>query len=156
MTIKNCIDKDYIEMELSSNMEDYMETIIILSEENKVVRVKDIAKKLDIKMPSVTAALNKLKKIELIEYEKYGFIELTKLGRKIASQVLKRHQTLSRFFYNILDLPKDESENIACKIEHVISTNACAKLFKLTNFLEEETDKNSDLLERLKTYINKI
>ena len=46
---------------LTSNMEDYIETISILSRHNKVVRVKDIAKKLGIKMPSVTAALIKLK-----------------------------------------------------------------------------------------------
>ncbi len=63
--------------DLSANMEDYMETISLLSSRNRVVRVKDIAKTLKITMPSVTAALNKLREKDLIYYEKYGFIELT-------------------------------------------------------------------------------
>ena len=50
--------------------------------------LKKIAKELNIKMPSVTAALNKLKDLKLIEYEKYGYIELTVKGKEIAELVL--------------------------------------------------------------------
>ena len=64
------IDKLYSSTDLTPNMEDYIEKIAFLSETNRVVRVRDIAAILKIKMPSVTAALNKLKEQGLIEYEK--------------------------------------------------------------------------------------
>ncbi len=89
---------------LTPHMEDYMEAIVMLSASNRVVRVKDIAKKLDIKMPSVSAALAKLKEMDLIDYEKYGYIELTEKGEEIADRVFKRHTFLTDFFETVLQI----------------------------------------------------
>ena len=125
------IDKLYANTDLTPNMEDYIETIALLSEGNRVVRVRDIAAVLKIKMPSVTAALNKLKEQELIEYEKYGYIELTPLGETIAERVLSRHLCLKEFFFRILKLPEARAEEEACRIEHHISPETCKKIHKL-------------------------
>ena len=129
---------------LSSNMEDYIETISRLSIENKVVRVKDIAKKLFIKMPSVTAALNRLREMGLIEYEKYGFIELTEKGRKISAQIYNKHMQLSDFFHNVLQLDPDTAEQEACKVEHTLMPETCVQLHKFMQFIKSaETEKES-------------
>ena len=48
------------EKPLTSVMEDYLEAIFDLGKEKKVVRVKDIAKRLDVKMPTVTNMLKTL------------------------------------------------------------------------------------------------
>jgi len=45
---------------LTSNMEDYLEAIMTLQEEQKVARVRDIARQLNVKMPSVTRAVRNL------------------------------------------------------------------------------------------------
>ena len=82
--------------DLSANMEDYMETIALLASRHRVVRVKDIARALKITMPSVTAALGKLREKGLIHYEKYGFIELTDRGRRVAELVYRKHSFLRR------------------------------------------------------------
>ncbi|MCL1911252.1 MAG: metal-dependent transcriptional regulator [Leptospirales bacterium] len=129
---------------LSSNMEDYLEAISRLSVENRVVRVKDIAKKLDIKMPSVTAALNRLREMEFIEYEKYGFIELTEKGKKISAQIYNKHKQLSDFFHNVLQLDPAAAEQEACKVEHALTPETCVQLHKFMQFIKSaETEKES-------------
>ena len=54
--------------QLSESLEDYVEIIYNLIEENKVARVRDIAKAKDVKMSSVVSALKRLdqeKKVSL-------------------------------------------------------------------------------------------
>ena len=45
---------------LSENLEDYLETILVLQNENTVARVKDIAEKLGVLSGTVTSALRTL------------------------------------------------------------------------------------------------
>ncbi len=140
----------YRETGLTSNMEDYMEAIAMLSEENRVVRVKDIAKKLSIKMPSVTAALNKLRDMGLIDYEKYGFIELTGKGKTVADSIYSRHKCLSEYYQLLLNLDKDSADREACKVEHDLSPETCIQIHKLLHFYKNEEKKKSDWVKRLK------
>jgi len=50
-------------------MEDYLEAIYDLNKDKKVIRVKDIAKRLDVKMPTVSV-LRTLNERGLVNYEK--------------------------------------------------------------------------------------
>ncbi|MCX7679308.1 MAG: metal-dependent transcriptional regulator [Spirochaetes bacterium] len=126
---------------LSAHMEDYLETISMLAQKKRVVRVKDIAKKLNVKMPSVTVALQKLKELGLISYEKYGFVELTDEGEKIAKRVYSRHSCLADFFENVLRISKVEADSEACKVEHHLSPQSCRQLKRLVDFVNSsETD----------------
>jgi DtxR family transcriptional regulator, Mn-dependent transcriptional regulator len=140
----------YRDTGLTSNMEDYMEAIIMLSGENRVVRVKDIANKLSIKMPSVSAALAKLKDMELIMYEKYGYIELTDRGLEIADRVLKRHNCLIDFFTSILQIDCGNADNEACKVEHALAPQTCAQIHKFLDFYKNEESMDKDWIARLK------
>ena len=125
--------KGIIEGKQSASMEDYLEAIAMLRGEGKVVKVKQISQMLGVRMPSVTSALKKLSEKELVEHERYGCVELTAKGDKIAEDVIYRHQTLCRFLVEILNVdPKTASED-ACKMEHAISP---ASLERLTKFLE--------------------
>lgn len=132
------IDSLYESTPLSPHMEDYIEAIGVLSDTNKVVRVKDIAAILKIKMPSVTSALNKLKDMGLIEYEKYNYIELTKDGDVIARRVMSRHMCLKEFFSKVLQLPSHIAEEEACKVEHHISTETCKRIHRLLIYFKSE------------------
>jgi DtxR family transcriptional regulator, Mn-dependent transcriptional regulator len=143
----------YRDTGLSSNMEDYMEAIIMLSYSNKVVRVKDIARKLDIKMPSVSAALAKLKEMELIDYEKYGYVELTQRGQELADRVLKRHNCLIDFFKNVLQIDCDEADSEACKVEHDLTPHTCSQIHKFLDFYKDEETAGSDWVGRLKKFL---
>ncbi len=144
------LDDLYRETGLTSNMEDYMEAIAMLSEEHRVVRVKDIAKKLSIKMPSVTAALNKLRDLGLIDYEKYGFIELTGKGKTIAESIYSRHRCLTEYYHVVLNLDLKTAEREACKVEHDLSPETCKQIHKLLHFYKTEEKRKSDWVNRLK------
>lgn len=150
---KQNLDELYKDTDLTPHMEDYIEAIIILSSKNKVVRVKDIAKELNIKMPSVTAALNKLKDLKLIEYEKYGYIDLTEKGKEIAELVYNRHSCITEFFEKVLHLETKHAEMEACKVEHHITPDTCKNIHKFLNFYIKEDSENQDWIVRLKKYL---
>jgi len=120
---------------LSSNMEDYLEAIIVI-QKNGVARVKNLAMFLDVKTSSVTSALNTLSRQGLVLHEKYGYAELTPQGEKLAKNVFKKHRTLVKFLTEVLSIhPKIAAED-ACKMEHNLSPQTFRKLTKFIEFVE--------------------
>jgi len=126
-------EKKEDERPLTSVMEDYLETIFDLDKEKKVVRVKDIAKRMDVKMPTVTSMLKTLNNRGLVHYEKYEYVELTKSGAAIGKEMRRRHRALFRFLTEILRIEGAIADEEACKMEHVLSPST---LESLTDFME--------------------
>jgi len=122
---------------LTPVMEDYIEAIFNLSQEKKVVRVKDIAKRLGVKMPTVTNMLKALSERGMIDYEKYEYLELTRKGSTIGSQIDKRHQTLKAFLTDILQIDKERADEDACKMEHSVSPTTLERMVEFMAFVEE-------------------
>lgn len=118
---------------LTSTMEDYLETIFDLDKDKKYVRVKDIAKRLKVKMPTVTSMLKTLDRKGMINYEKYEFITLTREGTKVGEEMRKRHEIMRRFLSEVLKVDIKTADADACKIEHALSENT---LDSLTDFIE--------------------
>ena len=122
--------------EITPTMEDYLEAIGQLGKKDEVVRVKSIAHQLNVKMPSVTEALKVLAKDGLIRHEKYGYVELTQKGNRIAKEIYSRHQILFKFLNQILGIDARTAEGDACKMEHTISSTALKKLIEFIKSLE--------------------
>lgn len=114
-------------LELTENLEDYLETILELQEAKTVARSKDIADKLDIKRGSVTGMLKKLAKKGLINYEPYGYVTLTTLGKKIAMEIEKKHVFLKAFFLDVLKVDEETAEKTACQMEHAFDKQTFTK-----------------------------
>jgi DtxR family Mn-dependent transcriptional regulator len=125
---------------ISSNMEDYLEAIALLQKEKGIARVSDIGKLLQVKKPSVNAALATLAKSNLILHERYSVVELTKEGKKIAGGVQERHDTVFQFLSRILGVDEKTAQADACKIEHAISLPTFNRLTKFTRFVEMGLD----------------
>jgi len=117
-------------MNLSKSFEDYLETIYLIKVFKSVVRVKDVAKNLKVKMPSVTGAIKKLSDLDLVVYKKYGLIKLTKKGENLAKDVYKKHDALFVFLTRFLGVTKEVALEEACAIEHNISESTLKKLKK--------------------------
>lgn len=149
MESSEIINHTFEDTTLSPNMQDYVEMIEVLSRTKKVVRVKDIAKNLNIKMPSVTSALQKLEEMGLIIYERYGYIELTEKGKKIGVNVYDRHTCLSELFTTVFKMEKKRAEEVACRVEHQLTSEACRQLYKFLEFYKSEKEKNEIWAERL-------
>ncbi len=130
----------YTEKKLSSTMEDYLEAIAALKKQNEVARVRDIGRLLDVKSSSVNAALNTLSKKGFVAHEKYGYVNLTPAGEKIAGNIQSRHDLLLKFLTEILNINNDEARQDACKMEHTISSKTFDRLTKFIRFVETGLD----------------
>ena len=93
--------------ELSPRMEDYLEAVLALQERKPVARVGEIATALGVRRPTVTAALKTLAEGGFVEHESYGYIQLTRKGRRAAEAVSRRHALLTRFFGEVLGVPEE-------------------------------------------------
>ncbi len=121
---------------ISSNMEDYLEAIALLQKEKGIARVSNISRLLQVKKPSVNAALATLAKSNLILHERYRIVELTKEGRQIAGDVQERHDMVFKFLSGILEINEKTAQADACKIEHAISPVTFERLAKFIRFVE--------------------
>jgi len=119
----------------SSSMEDYLEAIGWLSEAGNIVRVTQLSRKLGVSKPSVSAALNKLAKAGLVQHERYASIELTPEGRRLADDVIRRHEIMRRFLTEILGIDRERAEEDACRMEHVLSPPSLERFSEFVEFL---------------------
>ena len=105
---------------LNESAENYLETILILSQKLPVVRSVDIANELGFKKSSVSVAMKNLREKKHIKVDEQGFIHLTPSGLEIANMIYERHTLLSSWLIH-LGVPADVAAADACKMEHVIS-----------------------------------
>ncbi len=122
-------------VELSENMEDYLEVILDLEKTQKVARAKDIAARLNIQRGSVTGGLKNLEKKGLINYEPYSFITLTPKGNLIAKEITRRHRILSDFFSNVLQVDANTADATACRMEHAIDALTMERLVRFIDYI---------------------
>ncbi len=113
---------------LTPALENYLEAIYILQKVKKRVRISEIARYLNVKMPSVTYNMNKLRDRGLIDYKKRAHVTLTAPGETLARGVLRRHEEFFSFFHEILGVPKEIAEEEACRAEHIFRNDTIARL----------------------------
>ncbi|MFP3869927.1 MAG: metal-dependent transcriptional regulator [Syntrophobacteria bacterium] len=133
-------------------MEDYLEAIFNLAKEKRVVRVKDIARRLGVRMPTVTNMLKTLSKRELIHYEKYEYLELTDEGAEIGREIHRRHCVLRSFLMDILNVESEKADKEACEMEHAVSASTLDKLVDFMEFIQSCPRAGATWLERFEEY----
>ena len=107
-------------MAIHESAENYLETILMLSQCKPEVRSIDIATELNFSKPSVSVAMKNLRKSGHIKVDENGFITLTESGYAIASTIYERHTLISKALM-ILGVDEKTAVSDACRIEHVIS-----------------------------------
>jgi DtxR family Mn-dependent transcriptional regulator len=122
---------------LSESLEDYLEAIMHIEEEKRAARPKDIALHLGVSPPSVTAALQNLGSRGLVNYHPYDLVTLTPRGRRIARDVIRRHEGLRRFFIDILRIDEDEADRVACDMEHSVPPQVMDRLLTFIDFIAD-------------------
>ena len=113
----------------NESAENYLETILMLSERCSVVRSVDIATELDFKKSSISVAMKKLRQSGHIVVSPEGYITLTPEGKEVAERIYERHQVISAWLTK-LGVNAEIAAEDACRIEHVISTESFAALKK--------------------------
>lgn len=113
----------YIDHKSEESLEDYLETIFILTKRLSNVRSIDVANELGYSKPSVSIAMKKLKNLEYITVSEDGFLSLTQSGMELAGQVYERHTLLTDWLVSLGVSPETASAD-ACKMEHDISAES--------------------------------
>jgi DtxR family Mn-dependent transcriptional regulator len=124
----------------TQNQEDYLETLYVLTRDRKVARVKDVARMLNIQMPSVSAALKNLGKMGYLKHDNYGYIELTPEGEKVGGKVRETHLMLYDFLNRVLKVPAKAAEEDACRMEHALSPETIKRLIPFIEALRRSPD----------------
>ncbi|NQX90902.1 MAG: metal-dependent transcriptional regulator [Flavobacteriales bacterium] len=116
----------------SETVENYIKCIFSLQKKSKkeLVSTNAIAEHLNTKAISVTDMMKKLGKRKLVNYKKYHGVSLTKEGRKVAAQIIRRHRLWEVFLVDRLKYGWDEVHELAEELEHIDSSD-------LTNRLDE-------------------
>jgi len=122
---------------VSASLEDYLESIYHIETSNGAARAKDIAMAMDVKNASVTQALRSLAEKNLVNYAPYEVITLTKLGKQIALDVVRRHEILEKFLSQVLGLPHNQADENACRMEHSVSRPVLDRLIKFVEYFKE-------------------
>lgn len=107
-------------MRVGETIENYLETIYILSQEQDQVRSIDLAHAMDYSRPTISVMMKQLREGDLIVMDDSGFIQLTDRGRSIACGVYERHILLTELLVR-LGVSRETAAEDACKVEHVIS-----------------------------------
>ena len=110
----------YIQHKSEESVEDYLETILVLSKQLPVVRSIDIANELEYSKPSVSVAMKNLRGRGYITVSSEGYIVLTEEGKKLASDTYERHTLISQWLVELGVSPETASAD-ACRIEHDLS-----------------------------------
>lgn len=105
---------------LNESVEDYLETILVLSKKLPVVRAIDIANELGYSKASISVAIKNLKEKELIVVQEHGYISLTESGLALATQVYERHLWFTNWLVS-LGVDEEIASEDACRMEHALS-----------------------------------
>lgn len=125
---------------LTESMEDYLEAIAELIAVNGHAHTKEIAEKLNVKMPSVTGALRQLEQLGYIIYNTHYPVQLTPEGLKVAGEIVNRHFVLKKFFSVILGLPAEKASETACHLEHAVDADTISRFTLFSEAIELRQD----------------
>lgn len=113
-------------------IEEYLETIYKISNGSlkQPVRTLEIAKKMNLKPSTVTEALPILKKEGYLLYKPYYGVILTKKGKKMGRNIVRKHRVLEVFLEQYFSLDKNKMHDKACQMEHIFDSEMINKLCK--------------------------
>lgn len=123
---------------LSYTEENYLKALLKISFDIGVEKVgtNELAHALEVKPATANDMLKKLKEKNLVDYKKYGKINLTSEGRKIAIEIIRKHRLWETFLYQKLEFSWDEVHEVAEQLEHIQSQKLVDKLDKFLAFPE--------------------
>lgn len=131
---------------LTSSMEDYLEMIYRVCIEEGYIRINQLAHKLNVRPSSSTKVVKKLNVLGLVDYQRYGVVQLTDEGKEMGKFLLKRHEIIEEFLKNLgieETLLKDTE-----MIEHDVSINTLRSIYMLNEFLYN----NPDVIKRFENF----
>lgn len=119
---------------LTASQENYLEWIYRGVAADKVVRTRDLAVKLGVKLPSVSRAVAQLAAKGLVRHESYGVIELTDAGVMAGRGIVRRDECLTRLLVEVLGMSETDADPEVHRLEHVLADEVLQRFEVLVDF----------------------
>jgi DtxR family Mn-dependent transcriptional regulator len=123
--------------DLIDTTEMYLRTIYELVEEGIVPLRARLAERLHQSGPTVSQTVARMERDGLVTVEGDRHLELTDLGQRLATRVMRKHRLAERLLTDVIGLPWEEVHAEACRWEHVMSEAVERRLVEL---LEHPTE----------------
>ncbi|NMB07671.1 MAG: DtxR family transcriptional regulator [Tissierellia bacterium] len=127
---------------LTTSMEDYLEMIYRICKKEDYVRMNQLAKNLNVRPSSATKIVQKLRDLGMVDYEKYGVIQLTEEGERLGKFLLERHNIIEEFL-KIIGTEATRLRDTEI-MEHGVSISTLRNISILNKFLLV----NPDIMEQ--------
>ena len=142
---------------LTPALENYLVTIYKLSKEKGITRISEIAKAKNVSYPSATTAVKKLGELGYVEHEHYGFVRLTRKGKRIAITIHNGELRVKYFFMYVIGFPEHRAQQAAEMLIYGLDQETRKQLRRfyaiMIDFDETKTEK---LIEFLKEQREKL
>jgi len=122
----------------SSAREDYLKAIFQLGAEGRSVNTSELAARLGVRKPSVSAMLKRLAAEGLVEHSPRRGARLTEEGRLATMRVVRRHRLLETFLVEVLGLDWSEVHAEAEVLEHHLSPRMVRAIDRLLGHPSED------------------
>lgn len=148
---------------VTQSEENYLKAIFHLGKQGSItVSTNAIADKMNTKASSVTDMLKKLAEKDLVDYKKYKGVSLTKEGKVIAANVVRKHRLWEVFLVEKLNFSWDEVHDVAEQLEHIKSQKLVNGIDALLNFPTHDPhgdpipDREGNLQKSQKIFLSQV
>jgi DtxR family Mn-dependent transcriptional regulator len=108
----------------------YLEAIYYMETEGESVRSARLADWLGVSRPTVTVALRRMIRDDMVRIDARKEIVLTESGREAASAIVRRHRIMERWLTDALGLDWVQADEEAARLEHAISELVEMRLYE--------------------------
>jgi len=107
--------------------------ILFHTEKEKLLKVGELAKKLNLPHSTIGSCIKRLEADELGQYERYNPVLLTKRGRDLAIELIRHSRLLEILLHNTLGLTEKEAHVESEKFNLLFSCKTINKICELYN-----------------------
>jgi len=122
--------------QITSSMEDYLEMICRMIKTQDFVRINELADRLHVRPSSASKMVRNLKCLNLVAFEKYGYITPTAKGIAIGDYLLYRHNVLNEFLC-LINNTDNETEQVE-KIEHFLNKTTIDNIKRVIGLIKKQ------------------
>lgn len=114
-------------LQLSESIEMYLKAVLELSND-EAVAISRLAKRLTVTSVSANEMVQRLSAQGLITHKPYKGVKLTKKGREVAFNVMRRQRLWECFLYDHLKIDWAKLYDLACSLEHATAPDVTEAL----------------------------
>ncbi|MEM7370662.1 MAG: metal-dependent transcriptional regulator [Bacteroidota bacterium] len=118
----------------SETEENYLKCILRHSPDDELVGTNTIAHDLNTSPASVSDMIRRLSDKQLVIYTKYKGVQLSKEGKKIALQIVRKHRLWEVFLVKKLNFSWDNVHDVAEQLEHIDSAELIKRIDAFLGF----------------------